>query len=68
MLHINIQLQSAKKFRLLDSRKSPPILRLFLENMEMIQTLLGDLQSKLLPINISDIPNLNATAKNYRLN
>lgn len=40
-------MQSAEQFGMLDSRKSPPILRLFLVNMEIIQALLGEIESKL---------------------
>jgi len=41
-------LQTAKKFGYLDKQKSPPILRLFQENLEIVQTLLGSIEASLI--------------------
>eukprot|EP01087_Luapelamoeba_hula_P020970 TRINITY_DN7248_c0_g1_i1.p1 TRINITY_DN7248_c0_g1~~TRINITY_DN7248_c0_g1_i1.p1 ORF type:complete len:370 (-),score=38.13 TRINITY_DN7248_c0_g1_i1:227-1336(-) len=37
----------AQKYDFLDEKKSPPMLRKFLTNLEIIQTLLGDIQGRL---------------------
>jgi len=42
-------LSVALKFDWLDPNKSPPVLRQFLTNLEMVQELLGDLQFALTP-------------------